>query len=396
LESALPIAQADASIQASFEQANLSNRQQRAMLAAEQRATFLGLEFTQEFQARVQNSSRIGDIANMNFTAEQSIALENSRSANTMNLNNLSNNQALTMAEAASLANLDMSNLNNRQQTSVQNAQAFMQMDMANLSNQQQSDLFKAQQRTQSLFTDQAAKNASKQFNASSENQTDQFFSSLGSQTAQFNATQANAQSQFNAGQSNTVERFNAELNNQRDQFNAQNQMVIAQSNATWRRQIATADTASVNRANELNASALLDVSKTSYDNLWQYYADSMEWAWTSAENELDRVATLAEAQLTADQQDAASRRQSSSAAGSAVGGLIGTLGAAAIQFCWVAREVYGVSDLRWVKFRYWMLEDSPKWLHWLYLNYGESFAKFIKTKPYIKYVLKKFMDKVI
>jgi hypothetical protein len=396
LESALPIAQADASIQASFEQANLSNRQQRAMLAAEQRATFLGLEFTQEFQARVQNSSRIGDIANMNFTAEQSIALENSRSANTMNLNNLSNNQALTMAEAASLANLDMSNLNNRQQTSVQNAQAFMQMDMANLSNQQQSDLFKAQQRTQSLFTDQAAKNASKQFNASSENQTDQFFSSLASQTAQFNATQANAQSQFNAGQSNTVERFNAELNNQRDQFNAQNQMVIAQSNATWRRQIATADTASVNRANELNASALLDVSKTSYDNLWQYYADSMEWAWTSAENELDRVATLAEAQLTADQQDAASRRQSSSAAGSAVGGLIGTLGAAAIQFCWVAREVYGVSDLRWVKFRYWMLEDSPKWLHWLYLNYGESFAKFIKTKPYIKYVLKKFMDKVI
>ena len=42
---------------------------------------------------------------------------------------------------------------------------------------------------------------------------------------------------------------------------------------------------------------ALLDISKNSYDNLWQYYADSMEWAWTSAENELDRVATLAEAQ---------------------------------------------------------------------------------------------------
>ena len=43
------------------------------------------------------------------------------------------------------------------------------------------------------------------------------------------------------------------------------------------------------NRANELNANALLDISKNSYDNLWQYYADSMEWAWTSAENELDR-----------------------------------------------------------------------------------------------------------
>ena len=396
LESALPIAQADAQTNAAFESANLSNRQQRAMLAAQQRATFIGQEFDQAFQSRVQNASRIGDIANQNFTAEQNIALENSRAANTMNLNNLSNRQALVIAQASALSNMDMSNLNNRQQSAVQNAQNFMQLDMANLSNQQQSDLFKAQQRTQSLFTDQAATNASRQFNASSQNQVEQFFQNLGTQTAQFNASQANAQGQFNAGQANTVERFNAELNNQRDQFNAQNQMVIAQSNAQWRRQIATADTASVNRANELNANALLDISKNSYDNLWQYYADSMEWAWTSAENELDRVATLAEAQLTADQQDAASKRAASSGAGSAVGGLIGTLGAAAIQFCWVAREVYGVSDLRWVKFRYWMLEDSPRWLHWMYLNYGEAFAKFIKTKPLVKSILKKFMDKVI
>ena len=56
LESALPIASADANIQASFEQANLSNRQQRAMLAAQQRATFMGQEFDQAFQSRVASS----------------------------------------------------------------------------------------------------------------------------------------------------------------------------------------------------------------------------------------------------------------------------------------------------------------------------------------------------
>ena len=88
---------------------------------------------------------------------------------------------------------------------------------MANISNQQQTELFKAQQRAQSLFTDQAAENAARQFNASSQNQVDQFYANLGSQVSQFNATQQNAQSQFNAGQANTVERFNAELNNQRD-----------------------------------------------------------------------------------------------------------------------------------------------------------------------------------
>ena len=396
MESALPIAQADSNTIRTFELQNLSNRQQRAMLAAQQRATFIGQEFDQAFQARVQNSARIGDIANKNFTAEQTIALENSRAANTINLNNLSNRQALVMAEASALANLDTANLSNRQQSAVQNAQNFLQMDMANLSNRQQTDLFKAQQRTQAMFTDQAAENASRQFNATSQNQTDQFFANLGTQVAQFNSTQANAQAQFNAGQANTVERFNAELNNQRDQFNAQNQLIISQNNAQWRRQIATADTAATNRANELNANAILNISKTAYDNLWQYYADTMEWAWTSAENELDRISTLAEAQLNADQQDAASKRQASSNAGSAVGSLIGTLGAAAIQFCWVAREVYGVSDLRWVKFRYWMISDSPKWLHWLYTNYGKGFAKFIKNKPFVKKLLKRLMDKVI
>ena len=321
LEAALPIAQADAAIIAQFEQQNLSNRQQRAMLAAQQRAAFMEMEFTQEFQARVQNAAKISDVANMNFTAEQQVQLENSRAVNTMNLNNLSNSQAMVMAEAAALAQLDTQNLNNRQQAAVNNAQSFLNMDMANLSNRQQTDLFKAQQRIQSLFTDQAAANAARQFNASSQNQVDQFFANLATQTSQFNATQSNAQAQFNAGQANTVNRFNAEINNQRDQFNAQNQLVIAQSNAQWRRQIATADTAAVNRANELNAAAVLDISKQAYDNLWNYYADTMEWAWTSAENDKDRVVQMALGELSAKTQSNLAQLRLDAEESGAIGG---------------------------------------------------------------------------
>jgi len=301
MESALPIAAADAQTIAQFEAQNLSNRQQRAMLAAQQRAAFIGQEFDQAFQARVINASKISDVANINFTAEQQVALENSRIANTMNLQNLNNSQALVLAEAGALANLDIQNLSTRQQAAVQNAQNFLAMDMQNLSNRQQTDLFKAQQRVQALFTDQAARNAARQFNASSQNQVDQFFASLSAQTSQFNATQTNAQSQFNAGQRNTIERFNAEIRNQRDQFNAQNRLVIDQSNAQWRREVATANTAAVNRANELNATALLGVSQSAYNNLWQYYRDNMEWAWTSAENERERTVNIAIEQLRAD-----------------------------------------------------------------------------------------------
>ena len=397
MESALPIAQADAGVIASFEQMNLSNRQQRAMLAAEQRASFIGLEFDQAFQARVQNASRIADVANQNFTADQQIALENSRAANTINLNNLSNRQALVMSEAAALANMDAANLNNRQQAAVQNAQNFLQVDMTNLSNQQQTELFRAQQRVQSLFTDQAAENASRQFNATSQNQVDQFFANLNTQVSQYNASQINAQNQFNAGQRNSIERFNAEINNQRDQFNATNQLAIAQNNAQWRRQIATANTSAVNRANEINAEAVLDISRDAYDNLWNYYADTMEWAWKSAESQLERYNDIAIEQLRADKAIERTNIEAGSAAGSAIGNMVSTLGYAAImKFCWVAREVYGPANPDWLRFREWMFTKAPDWFFNMYGKYGEAFAGFISNKPKIKFAIKWMMDKAI
>ena len=107
--------------------------------------------------------------------------------------------------------------------------------------------------------------------------------------------------------------------------------LVIAQNNAQWRREIATADTVAVNRANEINARAILDMSEQSYANLWQYYADSMEWAWKSAESQLNRINDLAVVEIDAKSRERIADEQSKSAAGEAVGGLIGTLGSAYI-----------------------------------------------------------------
>ena len=315
MESALPIAQMDA-----------SNKQQIAVESAKQRANFLQMEFNQEFESKVKNAARVSEIANINFSAEQQVALENAKIAQTMNLANLSNKQAKVMADAAALSQTDITNLNNRQQAAVQSAQSFLQMDMANLSNSQQAEMFNAQTRAQSLFTDQAALNAAQQFNATSQMQTDQFFASLASNTDQFNASQTNAQAQFNAGQVNVVERFNTEINNQRDQFNAQNRLVIDQANAQWRRQIATADTAAVNRANEINASSILGVSQSAYNNLWQTASDNMEWAWTSAENERKRINDLAMVKLQADASFDAQKYKSDADSSSGFGSLIGTI----------------------------------------------------------------------
>ena len=127
MEAALPIAQIDA-----------GNKQQMALVKAEQRAKFLQLEFDQAFQAKVRNAAIISEIANLNFTAEQQIALENAKMAQTVDLQNLNNNQAIIMAEAAQLSQLEMAGLTNLQQAQVQNAQNFLQTDMANLNNAQQ------------------------------------------------------------------------------------------------------------------------------------------------------------------------------------------------------------------------------------------------------------------
>ena len=293
MESALPIAQADASTRAQFESQNLTNRQQVAVLAAQQRATFLGQEFDQAFQTRVTNAAKVSDIANMNFTAEQNIALENSRIVNTVNLANLNNKQGMVLAQAAALSNLDIANLNNRQQAAVQNAQNFLQMDLQNLDNEQQTVVFKAQANVNALLTDTAAKNVAAQFNAKEENQVNQFYDGLVARASEVNALAINTMNEFNAGQKNAAAKLDAELKAQREEFNAKNSLEIAQANAVWRQNVTTLDTAAQNDANTAAALAMNNLTEKGMDEILQRERDIMDYAFTSQESAADRANAL-------------------------------------------------------------------------------------------------------
>jgi hypothetical protein len=315
MEAAVPIASMDAKVFETMGLTNLSNRQQTAMLAAQQRAQFLGQEFDQAFQTKVMNAAKISDIANMNFNAEQQVVLENSRAANTMNLANLNNQQAMIMANAATIANMDMANLNNRQQAAMQNAQAFLQMDMQNLQGAQQMSLFKAQSLSQSLLSDAAAENAARQFNASSVNQANQFNAQLATQVSQFNASQQNAMAQFNIGETNAVAKFNAEVQNRRDEFNANQRLVIDQANAQWLKEISVQNTASKNAANYLNAQQLQQMTMAEYNNEVQLYRDQIDYAFKAYENDAERMAALARTELQLKASVDAAKEQSKAAA---------------------------------------------------------------------------------
>lgn len=63
---------------------------------------------------------------------------------------------------------------------------------------------------------------------------------------------------------------------------------------------------------------------------------------------------------------------------------------------CWVAREVYGKENPKWLLFREWLETSAPKWFHQLYIEEGEQFAEYIKDKPFLKAVIKLGMDTVI
>jgi hypothetical protein len=88
-------------------------------------------------------------------------------------------------------------------------------------------------------------------------------------------------------------------------------------------------------------------------------------------------------------------------ARGAMIGGALGGLGAAATGGfaaggafgCWVAREVFGEDNPKWLYFRAWLYTKAPKWFLKLYLKHGERFAAFIKNKPMLKSVIRMWMN---
>lgn len=63
---------------------------------------------------------------------------------------------------------------------------------------------------------------------------------------------------------------------------------------------------------------------------------------------------------------------------------------------CWVAREVYGAHDPRWVRFRGWMRFQAPEWLLDAYVAHGEEAAAWLQDKPVAKWSLRQVMDLAI
>jgi len=74
------------------------------------------------------------------------------------------------------------------------------------------------------------------------------------------------------------------------------------------------------------------------------------------------------------------------------VGGLLGKVAPFGV-ICWVAREVYGNDNPKWLQFREWMLTKASDNLRNFYIKHGEKIAESIRNKPKIKSIIRKWMD---
>jgi hypothetical protein len=186
---------------------------------------------------------------------------------------------------------------------------------MSNLDKQQQASVMEAQMQQQALLSDQAATNASLQFNATSENQTNQFMTNLAAQIDLNNAARNDNMTQFNATQENAAEarrlgvevdinKFNSQLTTQVSEFNAnqdfarnqwlaQNSEAVEASNTQWRRNTNLANTAAQNTVNMQNSMNAFNLSQTASSFLWQEMRDQADYNFRESENDKNRIAQL-------------------------------------------------------------------------------------------------------
>ncbi len=307
IQNALPIAQQNAqAIQASI-------TQERGI---EAQAAIQNAQFRQ--QTALQNAENVFNLNMAQFNADQQTALSNSKFMQTVSLTEASNDQQAAIQTAVLLSQQNIAEATIDQERKINNAKTFLQTDLTNLTNRQQTAVLAAQNQQQTILSNQAAQNAAKQFNATSQNQMNQFMAGLAVDVDKFNATQLNLIKQFNANSLNTaearkvqrnteiekfnastrnqIEQFNAAVENNRVEFNSRNELAIAQSNAQWRRQIATADTAAINGAAEMAVKMNFDLTAQAQANLWQDMRDQASYIFDAA----DRDKTIA-ANLTAE-----------------------------------------------------------------------------------------------
>jgi hypothetical protein len=59
---------------------------------------------------------------------------------------------------------------------------------------------------------------------------------------------------------------------------------------------------------------------------------------------------------------------------------------------CWVARAAFGETDIRWMIFRAWLIDDAPAWFRGLYIRHGELIGAWLSGRERARRVVRAAM----
>lgn len=147
MESALPIAQADAQVFATMDFQNLSNRQAVALANAAAQQGMELANLNNEQQAMLANANNSFALQQQNLSNEQATVLANAQFKAAVQMKNIDTKTQASLVNAARYAEMNNINLNNKQQAALQRSSETLQVEMSNLSNQQQTALANLQVR---------------------------------------------------------------------------------------------------------------------------------------------------------------------------------------------------------------------------------------------------------
>jgi hypothetical protein len=366
--------------------------------------------YTNPFESQVVDQA-LGDIERSRNMAQNQLGAQatasNAYGGSRQGIAEAETNRAFAEQAARTASGLRQAGFTQAQQMAQQDIGTAQQAALANQQANLAAGTTTAGFGQQSNLANQAASNVASQFGASAQNlaaqqaaaaqnQAAQFGSSAANQAAAANMAAQNQAAQFGSGAANQMALSNQAALNQAGQFGATqsmsaqlaNQAAAAQANqqrlgasaqmgALGQQAFGTGQAIQQQQAQQglLQQGiqqALIDAARQQYAG----YTGAPQAALNAPLSALG-VAQQGAGKTTTDNYNP---------------GLMSYIQAAA-QMCWVAREVYGEQDPKWMQFREWVIGHSPDWFYKAYSNYGEKFAKVVRKVPAIKVILRPFMD---
>ena len=291
MESAIPIAQADASIFQAMDMENVRNKQAVALANAAAAQRFELENLNNQQAAAIQNSTNNANLQLTNLSNTQEAVLAQAQLRAGLRNQNLSVSENVALANAARFAEVNNLNLTNRQQASILESTQALEVDLTNLSNAQQTALanlqVKASMMGQELSNEQqvAVLTSTQAFETEMQNATNKqqaFIQDAVAAAAMQGRVLDNRQQTSLFNVSNQIQEREAELNNEQQVrlFNMTNKLNIDVENLSNRQQtaLANAQIEAAMRGQELTNEQQVNVIRA------------------------DRIAEIANLQFTADQ----------------------------------------------------------------------------------------------